>query len=207
LSAREADLASFGELLFDKRDSLSVIRKILATVRDDPTSLRALALRWIEHERARGMGASTLARRWRTLAALVGVIAKRNPPARGMTACTIGKRPRVAVRRLRPGDVAEIVRTLAAKGDHRDAAIIGLLGELAMTDRETLELRARDVAGLGCSPELAAALARTIEHAPPQGPAIRNAAGKGLSSAALYAIVEHTGTSVSALRRAAMVGG
>lgn len=203
LSSRRADLASFGALSWGARDSSRVILHVLRALRSDPGTLRALAVAWIDHEKARGMSPATLAQRWRTLAALLALIARLIPAEFDRSICSLGPRPRVERRKLRRADVSEIVGGLLEVGNPRDAAIVGLIGELGYTDRGALALRVRDVATLDATPELAAALVRAIRGARPQDFAIRNARGESLSRAAVYEIVEHAGTSVADLRRVA----
>jgi integrase len=185
------------------RSEIAVIRRVLEAARDDPQSLRALALAWIESERERGMSAQTLSLRWRTLSALLGAIKRRAAESGERIAVDLGPRPRAPQRPLVDGDVAALVRELAADGRHRDAVIVGLLGELGLRDHEVLALRVRDVATLPASPPLAAALARVTRDARPQRAVLCGRPPRELSSASLYGIVEHLGTTVAALRRAA----
>lgn len=102
--------------------------------------------------------------------------------------------------------VAELIRDLLRRGRPRDAAIVGLLGEVGLTDEQVLALRVRDVGALVTSADLRAALALAVVGGRPQDAAIRARRRRSLSIAALYQILAHEGVSVAALRRAAATG-
>lgn len=199
LAARASALSSFGRFSWRAPTEITVIRRVLDVIGDDPTAIRPLALAWIEHEAACGASPATLAQRWRMLSALVGAIAKHT----AIATAPLGARPKPPRRSVAGDGVAELMRELMRAGRPRDAAIVGLLGEVGMRDVAVLALRVRDVDRVIASADLRAALARATAGARPQDFAIRARRGRSLSIAALYQIVEHEGTTVAALRRAA----
>lgn len=145
------------------------------------------------------MSPATLALQWRTLAALVALVGRRLR----IDGATLGARPRPDRRVLGAHGVADLIAALVADGRHRDAALVGLLGELGLLEREALALRARDALALRCSPQLTAAIAAAARDVAPQDVLIQTSRGRPLSGASAHAIAEELGTSVAALRRAA----
>lgn len=113
---------------------------------------------------------------------------------------------------MRGTGVADLVAELVADGRDRDAVIVGMLGELGMTDRAALAVRVRDAIDprptsptFGASHTLAAAIDRVASTGAPGDPLLRGRRARGLSRAALYETLEHLGVSVAALQQSARV--
>lgn len=166
--------------------------------RSDPQALRTAIHAWAEHERAEARAASTIADRWRTLAACLGVIAR----VIGEPRIDLGRRPRPPRRALAPGDAPRIVADLYRENRMRDAVIVGLIGVHGYSDREIVAFRVRDVAGIArsSSSELAEALRAACGARPPQAPLLRGHTGRALSRAAVFERLDALGLSVTALR-------
>lgn len=147
------------------------------------------------------MAPATLSQRWAILSALLGAVAKcfKKPAA------SLGPRPRTPRRSVDGDGVAELMRELLQDGRPRDAAIVGLLGEVGLTDEQVLTLRVREIDTLVTSADLRRALSLAAVGGRPQDAAIRARRRRDLSIAALYQIIGHEGTSVAALRRAASI--
>lgn len=193
-------MSSFGAHAWRSPTEITAIRRVLDTIEENPDALRPLALAWHEQEQARGLAPATLSQRWAILSALLTAIAKHTHKP----AASIGPRPRTSRRSLDGDGVAELIRDLLQRGRPRDAAIVGLLGEVGLTDEQTLALCVRDVAALVTSADLRNALALASVGGRPQDAAIRARRRRSLSIAALYQILAHEGVSVAALRRAAL---
>lgn len=195
-------LAQFGRFSWGPSDKIAVIRRVMDAIRDDSAAFRELAVRFVEHLRELRRSAATIRAHWRTLAALLRVIAKHTRTAAVELGPLPGPRPRS---RLTHDDVLALVRETAdgaSRHRHRDAAIVGLLGDAGVGPAYVLALRVQDVAAIACAPEVAAALAECTSGEPPDAPAIRGPRGLALSRAALYEIVRNAGATVDALGRA-----
>lgn len=202
--ARVACLAVFGRYAWGIEEPISVISRVIAAIREDSAAFRTLARQWIEDLRGEGRSIATLRQRWRTLAALLGVLEQRT----GELAPRLGALPLPA-----PADAVtiaeafELAARLAEERRERDAAILALLADGVLDRRRmgeaaVLALRVRDVSLVAVDARARPWLAACVAGQRPQAFVFRGPRGRALSRAALYDVARNAGLTLSALASA-----
>lgn len=201
VAARRADLAGFGAHAWRSRSEFVVIRRVIATLAIDRAELRTLAIAWHDADRDRGAAPGTLARRWSSLASLVAALAdaRREP-------YDLGAVPRERATEIDATRRDAIVHDAIVRARWSDAAIVGVIGTLGLSDDDVARLRCHEllVHARACSLPTQRAAEKTCEGRPARAHALEGRRrGDAITSGGVRRACERWGTTAAALRRLA----
>lgn len=201
MAARRSDLAGFGAHAWRSRNEFTVIRRVIATLASDRAELRALAEAWHAYDRDRGAAPGTLRRRWSSLKALVFAIAKHSREPQDL-----GAMPRADATEIDSTRRDAIVHDAITRARWNDAAIVGVIGTLGLSDAVVAKLRCSEllVHARACSLPIQRAAEKVCEGRPARSLAFGGRRrGDGLSRTGVCRACERWSTTAAALRRLA----
>lgn len=194
--ARASDLRHFGAFTWRVHTEIGTIRRVLSLLERDPKEIRALALAWIDDQRARGIATVSLARRWSVLSSLVTFA------SRG--AAKLGRLPRTPAPELNARKLAQLVARIVDARAWEAAAMIGLIGERGFDRERIASMRVREAMMVPCSRATRAAVVKICEGRKLGAFAFQGRSrGGSISPRGIEFVCEKWGTSSAALRRCA----